>query len=271
MITPETFEKIRQFIYRHGDLLTRKRFAYHFEKGSKQAVLDVLACYQNDDGGFGNGLELDMMCPASSGICTEMAFQYLLELGINEGPVFDSAVEWVLANLRDNGCLPHPIETIKAYPHGVWWENDDERTMSIAGLFGRMGKSVPEISERVAAIFEESHIPFPDELGVYSYPVALYLRYAYGSDRYSEYLERLEATFPKMLEKEAWHHPLYFCHNRWDSGNISKSLWQSEAERAIATLQVDGGVLIDRYAEFPWWRPVWTLDMLVIMKEKGLL
>jgi len=39
----------------------------------------------------------------------------------------------------------------------------------------------------------------------------------------------------------------------------------------IATLQEDGGVLIDRYSKLAWWRPVWTLDMLVIMKEKGLL
>ena len=50
MITAEQFEKARQFIYRQGDLLTRKRFAYHFEQGSKQAALDALACYQNQDG-----------------------------------------------------------------------------------------------------------------------------------------------------------------------------------------------------------------------------
>jgi len=69
MITPEQFEKARQFIYRQGDLLTRRRFAFHFEQGSNQPVLQALACYQNDDGGFGNGLELDITCPESSGIC----------------------------------------------------------------------------------------------------------------------------------------------------------------------------------------------------------
>ena len=70
MVTREQFEKALQFIYRYGDLLARKRFAFHFEEGSKQAVLDTLNSYQNDDGGFGNGLELDVMCPESSGICT---------------------------------------------------------------------------------------------------------------------------------------------------------------------------------------------------------
>ena len=143
--------------------------------------------------------------------------------------------------------------------------------MSVAGLLGAMGRSHPDISRRAAAVFEETHIPFPEEIGVYSYPVALYLRYADGADKYSQYLERLEAAFPKMLEKEAWHHPLFFCSNRWDSKDIPASLWQSEAERALATLQEDGGVLIERYAQLPWWRPIWTVDMFIIMKNKGLL
>ena len=141
MVTAEQFEKARHFIYRHGDLLTRKRFAYHFEHGSKQAFLDVLACYQNDDGGFGNGLELDVMCSPSSGICTEVAFAYLLEFGINDGPVLECAIEWVLSNREENGDLPHPIEAVKAYPHGNWWKDDSGRIISIAGLLGEMGRS----------------------------------------------------------------------------------------------------------------------------------
>jgi len=240
MVTKEQFEKARQFIYRQGNLLTRKRFACHFEQGSTQAVVDVLACYQNNDGGFGNGLELDVMSPASSGIGMEVALGHLLELEISNGPVLERAIEWVLSNQKENGDLPHPVEAIKAYPHGNWWEDDSGRIMSVAGLLGAMGRSHPDISRRAAAVFEETHIPFPEEIGVYSYPVALYLRYADGADKYSQYLERLEAAFPKMLEKEAWHHPLFFCHNRWDSKDIPASLWQSEAERAIATLQEDG-------------------------------
>ena len=271
MVTAEQFENARQFIYRHGDLLTRKRFAYHFEQESKQAVLDVLACYQNDDGGFGNGLELDIMCPTSSGMCTEMAFGYLLELGISEGSVLERAIEWVRSNRTENGDLPHPIEAVKAYPHGNWWEDDGGRILSIAGLLGRIGRSSPDISARAAAVFQETHIPFPKEFAVYSYPVALYLRYAEGADKYSPQRQELEAAFPNMLEQEAWHHPLFFCHSRWDSEEIPRSLWQAKATRAIATLQEDGGVLIERYAQLPWWRPVWTLDMLAVLKSKGML
>src|SRR5690606_11241018 len=83
--------------------------------------------------------------------------------------------------------------------------------------------------------------------------------------------QRLEAAFGAMLEKDAWHHPLFFCHNRWDSSEIADSVWRSAATKAVATLHDDGGVFIERYAALTWWRPVWTLDMLVIMKDRGLV
>ncbi|MCZ6677923.1 MAG: hypothetical protein O7E52_11805 [Candidatus Poribacteria bacterium] len=49
----EQFDKAKHFIYRYGRLLDRKRFAYHFESGSLDAVIEALACYQNPDGGSG--------------------------------------------------------------------------------------------------------------------------------------------------------------------------------------------------------------------------
>ena len=271
MVAAEQFNKARQFIYRQGDLLTRKRFAFHFEAGSKQAVLEALSCYQNDDGGFGNGLELDVMCPDSSGICTEVFFGYMAELELGEGPLFDRALAWVLSSKRENGDLPHPTEAVKKYPHGAWWEEDSGRIMSIAGLLGRLGKCPPEISSRAAAIFEDSHVPFPKEMGVYSYPAALYLRHGDLEGKHRDYIEQLDAVFPVMLQKEAWHHPLFFCSDRWSHAGIAVALWESEAQRAVATLQDDGGVLIERYAELPWWRPVWTLDMLTTLKKACLL
>ena len=271
MLTAEQFEKAKSFIYRHGDLLTRKRFGYHFEGTGKQSVLNALAAYQNEDGGFGNGLELDIMCPESSGICIEVALGYLDDLGVGEGPIFERAVEWILRNRTDNGDLPHPVDAVKRYPHGEWWEGDANRILSVAGLLGKMGKDHPEITARASAFFEASQIPFPDEIGVYLYPLALYLRYADGADKYAQYLQQLEAAFPAMLERDAWHHPLFVCHNRWDSKDIPDSLWRSEAERVVGILQEDGGVLIEQYATLSWWRPVWTLDMLVTMKQKGLL
>ncbi|MFC1737158.1 hypothetical protein ACFL1X_13670 [Candidatus Hydrogenedentota bacterium] len=272
ILTREQFEKGRHFVYRHGDLLTRRRFAYHFEHGSKQAVLDVLACYQNDDGGFGNGLELDLLCPASSGACTESAFGFLHELGINDGPVLDRAIEWVLSNSTDNGDVPHPIEAVMAYPHADWWEIDaysSSGIVPIAGLLGKMGRSVPEISERAAKVFEQTYIPFPEKIDFYAHrPLYLYLKYADGADKYAGHLQEVEAACVKMLEEDTSHALLL---DSWDSIDIPRSLWQSKAAKAIADLQEDGGLLVRQFAKFPWWRPLWTLDLFLTMKNKGLL
>ncbi len=273
LLTTEQFEKARHFIYRNGDLLTRRRFAYHFEQGSKQAVLDVLACYQNDDGGFGSGIELDLLCPASSGAGTAGALGYLFDLGVSDGPVLDRAIDWIVSNRTENGDTVHPsVEAVRAYPHGDWWAKEDPgRILAIAGLLGRIGRNHDEISRRAATVFEQTFIPFPEELKVYMATAALYLRYADGADKYSEYRGPLEEAFPRMLEKEAWHCPLIFCHGSWDSEDIPLSVWESEGRKAVATIQADGGVHIEQYAQLPWWRPIWTLDMLVVLKNHGLL
>jgi len=275
MITAEQLDKSRSFIFRQGDLLTRLRFSYHFERGEKSAVLNVLAGYQNKDGGFGNGLELDILCPESSGICTELALRYLVELDATGGPIFDRALSWTLKSKTNNGDLPHPVKAVKQYPHGEWWEKEDSsRILSIAGLMGKAGKSHPEINARAAAVFKEISIPFPDNLNVYSYPINLYLEYADGTEKFAQYRAVLRVAILEMLKTEAWHHPLFFCSDHWASEAISSSLWQTEANRAVATLQDDGGIKIEQYeniASYGFWRPVWTLDMLITLKTVGLL
>lgn len=201
----------------------------------------------------------------------EMALGYLLELAVTNGPILDQAVQWILANTMDNGDIPHPEDAVKAYPHEDWWERDSGRILSIAGMLGRIGVDHPRITARASAFFDSAYGESLGEIRVYSYPVARYLRYGDRAGRHADACRQMEDSFLTMLEKDAWHHPLFFCHNRWDSPDIPESVWQSEARRAIAALQDDGGVAIKKYARLPWWRPVWTLDMFVLLKRKGFL
>ena len=89
--------------------------------------------------------------------------------------------------------------------------------------------------------------------------------------RACHHLAALDAALVNMLKTEAWHHPLFFRYGRWNYDGISAALWETEAKRVTATLQEDGGVCIERYAELPWWRPVWTVDLFVALKRTGLL
>ncbi len=62
------FEKVRKFIYRNARPLELARWQYHFEDGSKEAVLSTLCTYQNKDGGFEYALETASFNPNSSPI-----------------------------------------------------------------------------------------------------------------------------------------------------------------------------------------------------------
>jgi hypothetical protein len=76
-----TFEKDRAFIYRNARPLDFARFQFHFKNGSRDAVLNALAAYQNEDGGFGHALEADLWNPNSSPIQTWTATEILREVG----------------------------------------------------------------------------------------------------------------------------------------------------------------------------------------------
>ena len=58
-----TFKKAREFMYRNARPLDLARFQYHFENGSKEAVINALSYYQNEDGGFGHAVEADCWNP----------------------------------------------------------------------------------------------------------------------------------------------------------------------------------------------------------------
>ena len=75
------FEKARNYVYRNARPIDLIRWRYLFEGGSADEVLAVLATYQNEDGGFGYGLEADCFNPNSSPIQTWAATEILRQIG----------------------------------------------------------------------------------------------------------------------------------------------------------------------------------------------
>ena len=269
MITHEQFEKAKQFIFRYGRLFDRKRFSFYFQNGSRDEVLTALMCYQNEDGGFGNGLEMDVLCPVSSPICTETAMYYLDDLGVTQGEVVDRLESWILASQQEDGTLPHPVDQVKLYPHGEWWLGDDNvRVLSLAGLLGRWGRGSEQFFSRVAEYFSARTLP--DDLGIFEYPFYMYLRYAPGAEKFSDSLEKARRQIPDMLEKTAGHYPLFCPHWSYARDEISQEKLKAEAAKVIGYLQDDGG-LATAYPDLPWWRPVDTLKVLVLLKRHGFL
>lgn len=125
-ISRQVLDKSCAYLEQHCRPLEQKRFAYLFNDGSAGEVLDCLQQYQNDDGGFGNGLEPDFLLPDSSPLATTIAFQIFQKIALTElrAPV-KRAVRYLEQqyNPQRQGWYTVP-ETVNAYPHAPWWHYD---------------------------------------------------------------------------------------------------------------------------------------------------
>lgn len=122
-LTQAAFQRARAFVVTQGRELERRRFEFHFESGSPAAVLDALASYQNDDGGFGHGLEPDLRTTASSAIATTVGFQILREVQAPaDHALARKGIEYFLATYDESRQVwPIVPPAANAAPHAPWW------------------------------------------------------------------------------------------------------------------------------------------------------
>src|SRR5215472_6999881 len=89
------FAAADRFLLSQARLLERRLFATAFLGQSGTHVIDALRGYQNDDGGFGHGLEPDKRCPASLPIDVEAAFQALAAAGSVDQEMVNRACDFL--------------------------------------------------------------------------------------------------------------------------------------------------------------------------------
>ncbi len=110
--------------------LEQSLFNYHFGTGSVEAVLDALAAFQNEDGGFGHGLEPDVQTAASSVLATTVAFQTLRSLNVNKThPLVQGGIAY-LEDLysADQQSWPFVPQAVVNAPRAPWWQYDADTT-----------------------------------------------------------------------------------------------------------------------------------------------
>ncbi|GFN34058.1 hypothetical protein PCURB6_43180 [Paenibacillus curdlanolyticus] len=122
--TGSILDKARSFIYNNARLLDRRRFEYHFEGGSKEAVIEALRAYQNADGGFGNALEPNLRCPHSQPVATETALMIMDEIECFDSVVLEGIGRYLQASVLPEGGLPFVTRSSRDYPHMPWWRTD---------------------------------------------------------------------------------------------------------------------------------------------------
>jgi len=104
----QAFQRAERWVKRSARPLEAARWDYAFNGGSRARVLDILAAFQNEDGGFGNALEPDYWLPSSSSIAIWTACTILLEVEADAGPSPGSVCsELPLAVARNLRHLDH--------------------------------------------------------------------------------------------------------------------------------------------------------------------
>ena len=176
-LTQAAFQRAKNFIMDHGRAVDQKRFEFHFESGSADAVLAALSPYQNDDGGFGHSLEPDIRSSASSAIATTLGFQILREIRapVNH-VVVQKGIQYFTATYDEHQQVWHivPPEVDDA-PHAPWWNyKRSPETFGqflvnlraeIVGYLHEFGNSVPtELLNTLTTTVLEHLDSLPDEM-----------------------------------------------------------------------------------------------------------
>jgi len=176
-LTQAAFQRAKHFIMDRGRALDQKRFEFHFEDGSADAVLAALSPYQNDDGGFGHSLEPDIRTPASSAIVTTIGFQILREI---QAPVdhilVRKGIQYFIDTYDESQQVWHIVPPeVDGAPHAPWW-NYERTTESfgrflvnpraeIVGYLHEFGDSVPtKLLKTVTTAVLEHLDSLPDEM-----------------------------------------------------------------------------------------------------------
>jgi len=114
------FGRAAEFM-RQARPLERTRFAFHFEKGRADRVLEALQEFQNPDGGF-QGLEADIGFPLSSVLSTCHALHLLQELNVTSHPMVPRALDYLRATYdQQRGVWPIIPPHDNSQPHAPWW------------------------------------------------------------------------------------------------------------------------------------------------------
>jgi len=269
VLAADQLAQVKTFVFQNARLLERMLFEHFFEAGARSACLKALGAYQNADGGLGNGLEPDHLCPGSSAIGAETALYVLDLLGGYDADLVDPLIDWIAANQSDDGIIAHPPPDMVDYPHQPWWQNpDDARILTVTGLLAKWGVDADGIFAKARRYYLTTDLPKADDF--YGYPQFVYLRYCAEDDRDRVKLEAMVGNLPALLAAHGDHFPLFSRYWYHAADFVSEEVIGEGARAFAAAMQPDGGVETP-YPDLPWWRPIFTLDGLILLKQSGFL
>jgi hypothetical protein len=122
-LSKSNFAKAAMFVKGQAREVDKRLFAYYFEEGTAVSLLEALADYQNEDGGFGHGIEPDFRLKASSPMATTVGLQYCTAVGATaKHAIIQKAVGYLVDTYdREHQSWPATYENVNDEPHAFWW------------------------------------------------------------------------------------------------------------------------------------------------------
>lgn len=225
--------------------------------------------YQNADGGFGNGIELDLSCPGSSAIGAETALYVLDLLDDPDSDIILPLFDWLEAHQTDSGAIQHPPPDLAQYPHQPWWVGDDsDRALVLAAYLKEWQTQRPTFFKKVRRLYEQT--PPPEPLSFYSYPYLTYLATFQQTADETAQLDSALTQLPTLLTENADHFPL-FGRYWYHLNDYVDSAILEQAASTVAEAFEQQGHLPNPYPNLPGWTPIFNLDALILLKKGGYL
>ena len=269
ILSTQQLKQAKDLIFQKGRLLERKLYEYFFESGDQGACLKALMAYQNADGGFGNGIEPDLLCPDSTPIGVESALFVLDMLDYHGDDLIAPLLDWLEANQTESGAILYPPPTLTQYPHQPWWNKPDEdRVLVIAGILSHWQNQRVNFFAKVRRFYEQSE--GEDTFSFYSYPRFVYLVRCQKDANDQQTFNALLQHLPSILKENEEHFPLFSRYWYHLKDFVEPAVLDQAAESVATAIRNDGGI-IRLYPDLPWWRPIFTLDSLMLLKRWSYL
>lgn len=160
-------------IQKYGRPIEKIKLLQILEGNHEHQLLDELSKYQNEDGGFGHGLEPDNLDPNSSPLQTWCAINYLREIKFDQNHPLVIKLFNYLYQSFDHEIKRWPLymKTVIDYPHAPWWnyKETNKEYNPTASLIGFILKYAPKdhIVYELGLSIKDDAIQYLIDLNIY--------------------------------------------------------------------------------------------------------
>lgn len=265
-------QRAKNYLTTYGRAVDQARFAFFFEEGKANAVLRALEPYQNQDGGFGHGLEPDLRTAASSAVATQQGLNMLREVGADSSePMVQRAVAYLLATL-DHTRLRWEIvpPAVEDAPHAPWWtygesagSGDEFQSNPRAALIGFLCEHQALVPAPLLHQLIETQLAYladqPTDQGVDMHALPCYITLANSPNLPAEQRRQLVSTLVQAVQGTVATDPADFAGYQLlplDVAPAPDALLATTVERAAVDAHLD--YLIDTQLPDGSWPIPWS-------------